>query len=76
VLLQAEVGGLEIDVSQAEGAAILTASSWQPMGIDLARREMVWWDGRLVPTLPLAELIAYKRRLPGRTADVEELGAL
>jgi len=73
VLLQAEVGGLEVDVSQVEGAKILTGSGWEPMGVDLSRREFVSWEGRSVPVIPLAELIAYKRRLPGRTSDVSEL---
>jgi hypothetical protein len=76
VLLQAEVGGLEIDVSQVEGANILTARGWEPMGTDLSRREIVSWDGRQVPTIPLADLIAYKRRLPDRAADVAELSTL
>jgi hypothetical protein len=76
VLLQAAVDGLEIDVSQVEGARILTASGWERMGTDLSRRAIVSWDGRQVPAIPLADLIAYKRRLPGRVLDVEELSTL
>jgi len=76
VLLQAEVGGLEMDVSQVEGAKILTASGWEHMGTDLSRREIVSWEGQSVPVIPLADLIAYKRRLPGRAADVAELSTL
>lgn len=76
VLLQANVGGLGVDVSQAEGARLLTATGWASMGVDLSRREFVAWDGRSVPVVPLADLIAYKRRLASRVADVAELGAL
>ncbi len=74
-LLRAEVGGVAVDVSQAEEAYARVGGRRVGLGTDLARRQRARVLDLEVWVQPLAELIAYKELL-GRSADLADLRRL
>lgn len=74
-LLRARIGGVELDISQAEDAYGRVGGEWISLGTDLSRRQRAPLLDMQVWVQPLDALIAYKE-LIGRSADVAELQTL
>jgi hypothetical protein len=64
--------GVEVDISQAEDAAVFQRGARVPLVVDLGRAEEHVLEGHRVRVVPLDDLIAYKE-LIGRTADLADL---
>ncbi|MGE0860859.1 MAG: hypothetical protein AB7I01_14695 [Gammaproteobacteria bacterium] len=75
VMAVARIAGVQVELCQLEGCQVAGPDGWVTLGTDLDCRERRSWRGRDVWTLPLAELIAYKRLL-GREADLRDLRRL
>ncbi len=72
VMAVARIAGVQVELCQLEGCQVAGPDGWVTLGTDLAARERRAWQGREVWTLPLPDLIAYKRLL-GREADLRDL---
>lgn len=72
VMAVARIAGVQVELCQLEGCQVAGPDGWVTLGTDLACRERRAWQGREVWTLPLPDLIAYKRLL-GREADLRDL---
>jgi hypothetical protein len=74
-LLQLEVGGVRVDISQAEEGYGITPEGRQPMLTDLSRRTKTSLWGLELYVQPLEDIILYKS-LIGRSEDLQELQIL
>jgi hypothetical protein len=74
-LVQLEISGVSIEVSQAEEGYGITAAGRQPMPTDLRRRSKTNLWGLELYVQPLEDIILYKS-LIGRSADLKELQIL
>jgi hypothetical protein len=73
--LQLAIGGVRIDISQAEEGYCLTSAGRQPITTDLRRRAKTNLWGLELYVQPLEDIILYKV-LMGRSADLKELQIL
>jgi hypothetical protein len=74
-MLQLSVGGVRIDISQAEEGYGITSHGRQPITTDLRRRAKTNLWGLELYVQPLEDIILYKS-LIGRSADLKELQIL
>lgn len=73
MLLTLRLGGVEADFAGASSIRLLDPAGREfPAPVELADAVPRALDGRMIPTMPLEALIAYKRAI-GRRADVEDL---
>jgi hypothetical protein len=73
--LQLAIGGVRIDISQAEEGYGITSAGRQPITTDLRRRAKTNLWGLELYVQPLEDIILYKA-LIGRSADLKELQIL
>ena len=75
-LLTLRLGGVEVDLAAADSIRLIDRSGREhPAPTDLRASVLRPFAGRVIPTMPLDALIAYKRTI-GRLANVADLERL